>query len=75
MSVSTITADIQSLNAEVEAAKTSKRTNITYLLSTCTESDAIQGMSTIKSQYISTIEGILPQISEKKHELAALKKK
>lgn len=75
MNVSTVTAEIKSLNAQIEEAITSKRTNCSILLSTCTENDAINGMLTIKSQYMSTIDGIMPQMAAKKSELVALKQK
>jgi len=74
MNVSTLTAEIKSLNAELETAVTNKQTNCAYLLSTCTEVQLVDGMSTLKSQYISTIDGIMTQISTKKKELVALKK-
>lgn len=74
MNVSTLTAEIKSLNAEMTVATTKKQHDYAYLLSTCTEVGLVHGMSTLKSQYISTIDGILPQISTKKKELATLKK-
>jgi len=74
MSVSTIASEIQYLNEQVDAAVLNKQTNKTILLSTCTETEFMNGISTITTQFISTIEGIHSQIANKKSEMAALKK-
>ena len=74
MNVSTIKAEIHSLNEQLQEAIKIKTSSKSLLLSTCTELDAMVGNSTIKSVFLSTIDGVMPKINAKTHELAALKK-